>query len=360
MSSRLQELQNPVESATVVGLRYVTDSMPGIRRNPSGRSFLYTYPTGDVIREEMVLGRIKSLAIPPAWREVWICPDPSGHLQATGRDARARKQYRYHPRWREVREETKYARMVAFGKALPKIRRQIKRDFTLKDLSRRKVLAIVARLLEVSLIRIGNEEYVRDNESFGLTTMKARHVKVKGPELHFEFRGKGGKWHRVDVHDRRLARLVKRCQDLPGQELFQYLDHDGKRQNVKSTDVNEYLREIGGEDFTAKDFRTWAGTVLAAMALSEFERFDSKAEAKRNVVRAIESVAQRLGNTPSICRKCYIHPKVIDSYLDGTLARTLRQRASTRLADSLHKLSAEEAAVLALLERRLAAEALAA
>jgi DNA topoisomerase-1 len=206
-------------------------------------------------------------------------------------------------------------------------------------------------------LRVGNEEYVRENESFGLTTMKARHVNVKGAELHFEFRGKSGRWHSVDVQDRRLAKVVKKCQDLPGQELFQYVDKEEQRQNIKSNDVNEYLREISGEDFTAKDFRTWAGTVLAAMALCECERFDSKAEAKRNLLCAIESVAQKLGNTANICRKCYIHPEVISAYLDGTLARTLRQKARARLANSLHKLSPEEAAVLALLERRLAAEA---
>ena len=354
--SNLLELQDPAASANAVGLRYVSDDMTGIRRSKSAKSFVYTYPIGDSVREERALRRIKSLAIPPAWKNVWICPDPYGHLQATGRDARGRKQYKYHPRWRQVREETKYHRFVSFGKALPKIRRRIAQDLRLKDMCRQKVLATVARLLEVSLIRVGNEEYERENHSFGLTTMKSRHVDVNGASMHFEFRGKGGKWHRVEVHDRRLAKVVKRCQDLPGQELFQYLDNQGQRQNVKSTDVNDYLRQISGADFTAKDFRTWAGTVLAAMALQELERFDSQAQAKRNVRNAIESVAKRLGNTPTICRKCYVHPQVIDSYMDGTLARTLRKRAQARLAGSLHRLPPEEAAVLALLERRLASE----
>ncbi len=339
-----------------MGLRYVTGDMPGIRRTRAGHGYRYKYPTGDVVREETVLRRIKSLAIPPAWTDVWICPDPSGHLQATGYDARGRKQYRYHRSWREVREETKYARMLAFGRALPRMRKRIKQDLRLADLSRRKVLATVARLLEVSLIRVGNEEYARENDSFGLTTMKDRHVDVNGSELHFEFRGKSGKWHRVEVYDRRLAHIVKKCQDLPGQDLFQYVDSHGERQHVRSTDVNEYLREISGQDFTAKDFRTWAGTVLAAMALQELEQFDSKAAAKKNLVRAIESVAQRLGNTPSICKKCYIHPEIINAYLDGTLAQMLRQRARARLTRSLHKLPPEESAVLALLEHRLAAE----
>lgn len=303
-----------------------------------------------------MLGRIKSLAIPPAWKDVWICPDPAGHLQATGRDDRGRKQHRYHTRWREARDETKYTRMIAFGKALSRIRKKVVRDLSLPGLSRNKVLATVVRLLEVSLIRVGNEEYARDNDSFGLTTMRDRHVDVNGSTIEFHFRGKAGRWHKVDIRDRRLAKIVKRCQDLPGQELFQYLDGEGKRQDVKSTDVNDYLREISGEDFTAKDFRTWAGTVLGAMALREFERFDSKTQAKKNIVQAIENVAERLGNTPAVCRKCYVHPDVIDAYLDGTLIRTLKRRAEEQLATSLRSLNPEEAAVLGLLQQRLARE----
>jgi DNA topoisomerase-1 len=351
-----QQDEEAVESAIEAGLRYVSDDMPGIKREQSGRGFRYRYPTGDIAREAEVLNRIKSLAIPPAWKDVWICPDPAGHLQATGRDDRKRKQHRYHRRWREIRDETKYGRMIAFGKALPKIRKRVLRDLALPGLTRNKVLATVVRFLEVSLIRVGNEEYARENDSFGLTTMRARHVDVNGSTVRFHFRGKSGKWHNVDIRDRRLAKIVKSCQDLPGQELFQYVDDQGKRQDVKSTDVNDYLREISGEDFTAKDFRTWAGTVLGAMALREFEQFDSKAQAKKNIVQAIENVAERLGNTPAVCRKCYVHPDVIDSYLGGTLARTLKRRAEEQLATSLRSLSAEEAAVLALLQQRLARE----
>jgi DNA topoisomerase I len=345
-----------MESAMEAGLRYVSDDMPAIRRERSGHGFRYRYPTGDIVQESDVLNRIKSLAIPPAWTEVWICPDPAGHLQATGRDDRKRKQHRYHPRWREIRDETKYGRMIAFGKALPKIRKRVLRDLCLRGLSRNKVLAAVVRLLEVSLIRVGNDEYARDNESFGLTTMRDRHVDVNGSTIEFNFRGKSGKWHKVGIRDRGLAKVVKSCQDLPGQELFQYLDEEGKRQDVRSTDVNDYLREVSGQDFTAKDFRTWAGTVLGAMALREFEQFDSKAQAKNNIVQAIENVAMRLGNTPAVCRKCYVHPDIIDSYLDGTLVRTLKRRAEEQLATSLKSLTPEEGAILGLLQQRLARE----
>jgi DNA topoisomerase I len=329
--------------------------MPGIHREISGKHFRYRYAIGEVVQDEEVLKRIRSLAIPPAWQKVWICPDPVGHLQATGFDARRRKQYRYHRRWREVREETKYTRMIAFGKALPKIRARVKRDLSLHGLKRPRILATVVRLLEVSLIRVGNEEYERENESFGLTTLKNRHVDVNGSEISFHFRGKGGKQHRIDVSDRRLAEIVRRCQDLPGQELFQYVDEDGKLQDVKSTDVNDYLKEITGEDFTAKDFRTWAGTMLAALALQEFEKFDSKTQAKKNIVQAIESVAARLGNTPAICKKCYVHPHVLEGYLDGSLVGALRKRAR-KLSGALPTLRPEEAAVLALLQRRLVAQ----
>jgi DNA topoisomerase I len=351
-----EELQEPAESAKAVGLRYVSDEQPGIRRHPAGKQFRYVVAAGKAVRDEQTLARIKALAIPPAWTEVWICPDPNGHLQATGRDVRGRKQYRYHRRWREIRDETKYGRMIAFAKALPHIRKRVKRDLALPGLPRNKVLAAVMRLLEVSLIRVGNEEYARDNQSFGLTTMRDRHVDVNGASLRFRFRGKSGKVHSVDIRDRHLASIVEHCQDLPGQELFQYVDDDGKVQDVKSGDVNDYLREISGQDFTAKDFRTWAGTVLATRALREFARFDTKAQAKKNVVQAIESVAKRLGNTVAICRKCYIHPNVIDAYLDGTLAETIKQRAEEQLSRSLRRLPPEEAAVLALLQQRLTLE----
>lgn len=347
---------SPVDSAHAVGLRYVSDQMPGIRREKSGGGFRFRYPTGDVVRDKTVLQRIKSLAIPPAWTEVWICPDPRGHLQATGRDARGRKQNRYHPDWREVRDETKYARMLAFGRALPKIRRRVRADLSLPGLPRNKVLATVVRLLETSLIRVGNEEYARENASFGLTTLRNQHVKVRGDTLRFHFRGKSGKPHNVAVHDRRLAKIVSRCQDLPGQELFQFVNDEGERQPVNSEDVNQYLREISGQDFTAKDFRTWAGTVLAALALREFEQFDSQARARKNIVQAIDRVAERLGNTVAVCRKCYVHPEVLASYLDGTLVEMLREKAATQLAASMGSLPPEEAAVLSLLQRRLATE----
>jgi DNA topoisomerase-1 len=342
-------------SARASGLRHVTDEKPGIKRERSGKSFRYRNAAGNIVRDEETLRRIKSLVIPPAWTDVWICPDANGHLQATGRDDRCRKQFRYHPRWREIRDETKYTRMIAFARALPKIRRRIKKDMTLPGMPRNKVLATVVRLLEVSLIRVGNDEYARDNDSFGLTTMRNKHVDVRGSNLRFHFRGKAGKWHEVDIHDRRLAKIVARCQDLPGQELFQFVDDDGGRRDVRSEDVNEYLREISGQDFTAKDFRTWAGTVLASVALREFEEFDTKAQAKKNMVAAIEAVAARLGNTPAVCKKCYIHPHLLDSYLDGTLVAILKQRA--RSARSLRGLPAQEATVLGLLQRRLTLEA---
>jgi DNA topoisomerase-1 len=344
---------DPAESARAVGLRYVSDDQPGISRRAAGKTFRYFWPDGKAVKDSETLGRIKSLAVPPAWREVWISTAAHGHLQATGRDARARKQHRYHPRWREIRDETKYRRMFAFARALPRIRQRVRSALRLRGLPRDKVLATVVRLLEVSLIRVGNDEYARDNASFGLTTMKDRHVEVNGARLRFQFRGKSGKHHAVDIQDRRLARIVKRCQDLPGQELFQYVDDEGKMQDVRSGDINDYLRQITGQDFTAKDFRTWAGTVLAALALREFEKFDSEAEAKKNIVRAIESVAERLGNTVAICRKCYVHPDIIDAYLDGTLLATLKQRAEQQLSGSVKRLRPEEAAVLGLLQQRL-------
>lgn len=312
---------------------------------------------GEQIRDAEVLARIKSLAIPPAWRDVWICPIAHGHLQATGFDARGRKQYRYHPRWREVRDETKYDRMLMFANVLPKIRARVERDLSQSGLPRNKILATVVRLLETTLIRVGNEEYARQNESFGLTTMRDRHVNVSGATLKFAFRGKSGITHAIDLTDRRLAKIVKKSQDLPGYELFQYLDEDGISRSIDASDVNAYLKETTGEEFTAKDFRTWAGTVLAARALQEFQAFDSQAQAKRNVIQAIESVAKRLGNTKAVCRKCYIHPAVITQYMDGMLLQTLNRRVKKEFTHSLHRLSAEEAAVLTLLQQRLKREA---
>jgi DNA topoisomerase-1 len=347
---------NATDPAKAAGLRYATDQRPGIRRVRSGKGFRYFDPEGHSIRDRETLDRIKSLAIPPAWEKVWICPSPLGHFQATGRDEKGRKQYRYHPRWRQVRDSAKYDRMMAFGRSLPRIRDAIDRDLSLPGLPRRKVLAAVVRLLERSLIRVGNDEYARDNESFGLTTLRDKHVDLNGSTIEFRFRGKSGIRHEIALHDARLARIVRRCQELPGQELFQYVDESGAIEDVDSADVNEYLREITGSDFSAKDFRTWAGTVLAAMALQEFESFDTKAQAKKNVVRAIERVAERLGNTPTVCRKCYVHPALLEAYQDGSMIEALRQRADREMVESLGDLRPEEAAVMALLQNRLARE----
>jgi DNA topoisomerase I len=284
---------------------------------------------------------------------VWICPQAGGHIQAVGRDAKGRKQYRYHAGYRASRDAAKFDRMVAFGRALPKIRKAVSRDMARRGLSQRKVLAAVVRLLETSLIRVGNDEYARDNGSFGLTTLRDKHARVNGRQIRLRFRGKSGKPHDVDVADARLARIVKECQDLPGQELFQYVDEEDKVRDIGSEEVNEYLREVAGDDFTAKDFRTWAGTVLAALALQEFKTFDSQAEAKRNVMAAIRRVAERLGNTPAVCRQGYIHPRVIDAYLQGTMRDAMRRRAASAMS-RVAELEPQEAAVLALLQRRLA------
>jgi len=345
---------DPVESAKIAGLRYVNDLGPGIRRKRAGKHFSYLGLDGRPIREAEEVKRIRSLAIPPAWTDVWISPLTRGHIQATGRDARGRKQYRYHPRWREVRDQTKYHRMMAFGAALPGIRQRVDHDLSLRGLPRDKVLASVVRLLEATLIRVGNEEYARENKSYGLTTMRNRHVDIEGATLVFHFRGKSGVNHEVDVRDRRVARIVQRCQELPGHHLFQYLDEDGNRQEIDSDDANAYLQSITGEEFTAKDFRTWSGTVLAAEALQAFEAFDSETQAKKNIVQAIESVAKKLGNTAAVCRQCYIHPEVITAYLSGQTVHTVRGLLEQEIAESLADLRPEEAAVMALLQQRLA------
>ena len=344
---------DPVESARAAGLRYVSDASSGIRREMGPLGWVFRSPDGTRITDEDTLARIRKLAIPPAWTDVWICPLPKGHLQATGRDSRRRKQYRYHARWREVRDETKYDRMIAFGEALPAIRARTDSDLALPGLPRAKVLATVVQLLEKTLIRVGNDEYARENNSFGLTTMRDRHVNVNGSTVRFAFRGKSGRRHAIDLRNRRLAAIVKRCRDLPGYELFQYVDDDGTRQVIDSSDVNQYLREVTGEDFTAKDFRTWAGTVLVARALGELPS-ETDTDAKKNLVKAIEAVAGLLGNTKSVCRKCYIHPAVIDAYLDRSLLETLEQRADA-LADA-DRLRSEEQAVLRFLRKRLAKE----
>jgi DNA topoisomerase I len=351
------DVTDPIETARMARLRYVSDAMPGIRRKGPGKRFTYIGVGGATVRDEATAQRIRALVIPPVWTDVWICPIANGHLQATGRDARGRKQYRYHARWREVRDEAKYERTLAFGDALPRIRERVDADLALPGLPREKVLAAAVRLLEITLIRVGNDEYARDNGSFGLSTLRDRHVKVEGSEMRFRFRGKGGKDYVAGLRDRRLARIVKRCRDIPGQELFQYFDPDGQTQTIASSDVNDYIREIAGDEFSAKDFRTWAGTVLAAWALEEFEAFDSETQAKSNVVRAIESVAERLGNTPAICRKCYVHPAVIDAYMDGSALLAIKEKIEQDLAESLDEVSSAEAAVLALLRQRLKSEA---
>jgi DNA topoisomerase I len=316
-----------VESARVAGLRYTTDSRPGIRRIRAGRGFRYLGPDGRTIRDKTVLERIKSLVIPPAWENVWISTSADGHLQATGRDARGRKQYRYHPRWRETRDATKYDRMIEFGHALPEIRARTEHDLALPGLPRPKVLATVVRLLERTLIRVGNEEYARDNRSYGLTTMRDKHVKVNGTEVRFAYRGKSGVQHTVDLQDRRLANIIRRCRDLPGYELFQYVDADGQRQVVDSADVNAYLNETTGLDFTTKDFRTWAGTVLMAQLLRECELPRAKTGIQKQIVRAVDRVAEKLGNTRAVCRKSYVHPIVLQAYETGGLARAFAARA---------------------------------
>lgn len=347
----------PREAAEEAGLRYVSDEKPGITRRKSGAGFAFRGPDGKPVKDKAALARIRALAIPPAWTEVWICPREDGHIQATGRDAKGRKQYRYHPRWREVRDAAKYEHMLDFARALPAIRQRVEADMRLPGLPREKVLAAIVHLLESTLIRVGNDDYAKSNGSFGLTTLNDRHVKVEGGELRFAFKGKSGKTWQLGLRDRRVARIVRACQDLPGQELFRYRDADGAVRDVTSADVNAYLREVSGREITAKDFRTWAGTVLAALALREFERFDSRAAAKRNVKQAIERVAARLGNTPTICRKCYVHPAVLDGYLEESLVLEIEQEARAELAGELAHLKPEEGAVLAMLLNRLEAAA---
>ena len=347
----VDELQ-PLESARAAGLRYVSDLSPGIVRRRAGRGFTYIGPGGTTIKNRDELGRIKSLAIPPAWTNVWICPNARGHIQATGRDARGRKQYRYHPQWREIRDETKYHKITAFGEALPAIRERVSADFSRDGLPREKVLAAVIRILDTTLLRVGNQEYARMNDSFGLTTLQDRHVNVAGSELRFRFRGKGGKVHGVAVADRRLARIVKRCQDLPGEELFQYIDDDGEQRTIESGDVNDYLREISGEEFSAKDFRTWGGTVLAAEALVSRGEFSTQTEAKSNIVQAIKDVAEQLNNTPAVCRSSYVHPEVIEAYLDGSLLG-IWQEAEKSVKEWIEGLRREEAILLVVLKNRL-------
>ncbi len=314
MARDMAELRPPTDDVRAAGLTYVSDLDPGLQRRNSGPGFNYLDAQGQPVRDEATLERIRKLAIPPAWSDVWICLSPRGHIQATGRDAKGRKQYRYHERWRQVRDDGKYDRALAFGRALPRLRGRIEQDLARRGLPREKVLAAVLRVMEITLIRVGNEEYAKTNKSFGLTTLRTRHAKVGAARAVFEFRGKSGKMHQTGFSDRRLARIVKACQDLPGQRLFQYLDEDGQRHAVESADVNAYLRETLGEDFSAKDFRTWAGTVAAARALAMAPAFDSSAGARRNVNVCVKAVAGLLGNTATVCRKAYIHPAVISAY----------------------------------------------
>jgi DNA topoisomerase-1 len=333
---RLYVLQ-AADCARAAGLRYVGNEGPGIRRVRAGDTFRYIEPDGRAVRDGRTLARIRSLAVPPAWSEVWICPLEDGHVQATGRDARGRKQYRYHRRWREIRDETKYGRLLAFAKALPKIHRRVARDLRLPGLPRDKALAVVVRLLETSCIRVGNEEYARDNESFGLTTLRDRQVRVRGATLQFRFRGKSRVKHDVELSDRQLARIVRGMQDLPGYELFQYVDETGENRRIESSDVNAYLKESAGEDFTSKDFRTWGGTLQAAETLRRMPRCSSAAEAKRHIGAAVEQVAKQLGNTKAVCRKCYIHPAVLEAYTNGTLHALAGRSAAARLTALLKR-----------------------
>jgi DNA topoisomerase I len=341
---------SPALQARHAGLRYVSDAEPGIHRLRAGRGFRYVGPDGESIRDPAELRRIRALVIPPAWTDVWICASPRGHIQATGRDARGRKQFRYHAAWQIARDETKYERMAAFGAALPGLRRRVAGDLARPGLPREKVLATVVELLDTTGIRIGNAEYARQNGSYGLTTLRTKHVALDGGTVRFRFRGKSGKRHDVSVHDRRVARIIQRCQSLPGQLLFQYLDTEGQPQTIDSEDVNEYLRQVAGEDFTAKDFRTWAGSVLAASALAARTPPDSEAERNREIAAAVRQVADRLGNTPAVCRRAYVHPAVLEAYAAGTLRQCWM--APQPGPDAAGGLEPDEQVVLTLLEGR--------
>ncbi len=340
---------DPPDSAKAAGLHYVTDDRPGIRRVKRRGGFGYVGPTGKPIADADEIARIRKLAIPPAYSDVWISPDPRGHLQATGRDARGRKQYRYHVRWREVRDETKFDRMIAFAKALPSIRAAVARDLARSGLPREKVLATVVSLLESTMIRVGNEEYAKQNDSYGLTTMQEDHVKISGDTVRFSFRGKSGRNHNVNVRDKKLARIVRQVRDLPGQELFHYVDDAGESTAISSQDVNAYIREIAEDDFTAKDFRTWEGTLACALALAS-ERVETATEGKARVVAAVKAVSERLGNTPAVCKKSYIHPGVIDEFLANGGLELIERKARREIAAHPHALSADEARVVAFIE----------
>jgi DNA topoisomerase I len=321
---------DPRKSATAAGLRYVRDDRPGITRVPAGKAFKYLSPDGEKVTDEASLSRIASLVIPPAWTGVWICPSPHGHIQAVGRDARGRKQYRYHSEYRHVRDQAKYGRMLAFGVALEKIRTRIEEDFGLPGLPRNKVLAAVVKLLESTCMRVGNDEYKKQNDSFGLTTLQDKHVTVGRTKMRFKFRGKSGQQQDIELDDPRLAKIVKKCRDIPGYELFQYYDEEGNVCDVTSADVNHYIRDITGDDFTAKDFRTWGGTGIATVALEDIGWAETQSDQKKNIVEAIKRVSQRLGNRPATCRKYYVHPALLDAYSDGSLFDTLKKSKGER------------------------------
>jgi len=351
-----QVLDRTAEVAATIaeeGLRYVSDSAPGYTRKRTGTTFSYYDKDGKRITDAAVIRRIKSIGIPPAYESVWICPSANGHIQATGIDARGRKQYRYHPKWRELRDQNKYEHIIQFAAALPALRERVAADMKRDGLPREKVLATIVSLLEKTLIRVGNAEYAEKNKSYGLTTMRRKHVAVGRGVLRFDFTGKSGKQWKLRVEDRRIAAIVKRCAEIPGHELFKYLDDDGQPRTVDSGDVNAYIKDITGEDFSAKDFRTWAGTVLAAFALAEFKKYDSQAEAKRNVVAAIESVSKQLGNTPAICRKCYVHPEVLNAYMSGDLVKMIEAKIAQKFKRQYAKLTSDEIMVLAFLRKRL-------
>ena len=350
----LEDAKDPEKSAERAGLRYVHDDTPGFTRKRAGKGFSYRDLNGKTIGDAAIRERINKLAIPPAYQNVWICPDENGHIQATGYDEKGRKQYRYHARWSQVRDEAKFTRLIEFAHALPAIRQRTNADLRQRNLTREKVLAAIVQLLEKTAIRVGSEEYARQNETYGLTTMENRHVEVAGNTVHFEFTGKSHKDHEIDLKDKKLAKVVEQLQDLPGQSLFQFVDENGEPHSISSGDVNDYLHEIAGDNFTAKDFRTWAGTVAASLALQEFEEFSDKGTAAQNVVEAVKVVAQKLGNTPAVSRKSYIHPAVIEAYFDGDMLESLQQKVEEELSENLQGLKPEEAAVLGLLQQKLA------
>ena len=349
------DIADPVAAARAAHLRYVSDAKPGYTRVPAedGHGWTFLDTKARPIADEKTIARIKKLAIPPAYTDVWICKDPNGHLQAVGRDARGRKQYRYHARWRTVRDEAKFNKMLVFSRVLPSIRDRVKHDLGLPGLPKRRVVAAVVALLDKTMMRIGNEEYARTNQSYGLTTLRHQHAHVKGTHVMLDFRGKHGVEHHIDLQDRRLAGIVGKLEELRGQDLFQFVDEHGQTHGIGSDDVNDYLHEVSGEEITAKDFRTWAGTKLAAQMLSALERWDTEAKNKKEIVRAVEAVAKQLGNTPAICRKCYVHPAVLEGYLDGSLLESLKAQTDEILDHPHSGLTAEEVAVTAFLSRRL-------